>query len=70
MVSDLKADLVMMAFQRRPTVYLMDNPAVGYVPEEGSSDLVKIGYLAIENTGFGRFFLTKLELQKLPMYYR
>ena len=28
MASDLKSDLVMMAFQRRPTVHLMGNPAV------------------------------------------
>ena len=28
MASDLKSDLVMTAFQRRPTVYLMGNPAV------------------------------------------
>ena len=32
----------------------------------GNSDLVKLGYQAIENTGFGRFFLTKLELWQLP----
>ena len=28
MASDLKSDLVMTAFQRRPTVHLMGNPAV------------------------------------------
>ena len=28
MASDLKSDLVMTVFQRRPTVHLMDNPAV------------------------------------------
>ena len=28
MASDLKFDLVMTAFQRRPTVHLMGNPAV------------------------------------------
>ena len=28
MASDLKSDLVMTSFQRRPTVHLMGNPAV------------------------------------------
>ena len=30
MASDLKSDLVMTAFQRRPTAHLMGNPAVWF----------------------------------------
>ena len=31
MASDLKSDLVMTPFQRRPTVHLMGNPAVSFL---------------------------------------
>ena len=40
MVSDLKSDLVMTTFQRRPNVHLMGNPAVSKQELPGTDFLV------------------------------
>ena len=58
MASDLKPDLVMTAFQSRPTVHLMGNPAVG--PQ--SSESVDWGPLTLNRPEgvLGVHFVTQL----------
>ena len=77
MASDLKSDLVMTAFQRRPTVHLMGNPAV-YLPisperqigRDATATPIAGVQTQYQNGPMGGSTILYWTLNSLPLVYR